>query len=1184
MGYRVLAMSFKNLSLLFLSLWVFSEADAGYYNMGAMLQGPKLVFSTPPSSSVTVSTAFPVPPSVSIVKPNGTVVSTATDSVTLTAHTDAACTIAASSISATTNPKPAVSGVAAFTSVIYNSTGKIYLKAKASGKKPACSSAIIVSNPVTPSPNPTLFKFTLEGPSSIGTNNCSTYNVVLKDEYNNIVTTTSSVTVDYTGAGTGSFYSNSGCTTTTTSGTITANTSQTIVYYKTNNVETNVLQATDPTSQVMNGSLTVDVTGFKLTLSGPKVANTTPTCIGPYTINYLTAAGATAGVIAVSVARNTFGSETMYSDSGCTANLVFPATVNTNGAGIGTFYFKGPTILPTSGPITLTASATGAASASISIGIGTGTTITKLGLTGASGPITSRCTAYTVTTQDASSVVQPVSSNTTVTMTATGSANLYSDYSCLTSTASMVIPAGYSQGTFYFKNTVSEVSTITVQSSGLTQASMAATTTNTLANTKIVSGSNFTCALVEDKTVKCWGGNASGQIGNGTTIDSYVPVVVQGLDQVTDISAGGGTVCVIASSIVKCWGYNSYGQLGNGSSYATLPYSTSPVTVSGGLTGINKISVGPTHVCAANSSNVYCWGQGTYGQLGNNLATDSTTPVAVNSITNTLSIAVGQSHSCAVLTDGTGRCWGNGSFGALGDNNTIQRNAPVTVSGLTGASTISATYFSTCAISGSSVKCWGDNAYGQLGNGTVTQSLTPVTVTGLTTATSISSGVGFVCALLSTNTIKCWGQNNYGQIGNNTVVDALTPTSVSGITTASKLGSGDSFACVILSDQTARCWGDNSSGQLGNGNTNNILTPSQVPNLTNVIAAANSASSTCALLSDKTIKCWGSNSSSTLGNGTTLDSSVPVAVTGISTATAISGGGSSGHMCALLTSQGIKCWGYNGNGQLGNNSTTTASTPVDVSGITTATAIASGHNHVCALLANQTVKCWGNNVNGQLGDGTTTQSLVPVDVSGITTAVAIASGFNISCALLSDQTIKCWGLNSFGQLGNNALGTNSSVPVTVSGISNAISLSRSSGSNHMCAVLADQTAKCWGKNTDGQLGNNAVVHSGVPVAVVGLNSVYSMSLGLSYSCAIITDKSMRCWGINNTGQLGIGNTTKQLLPTPVLSQTPFLNSNANNSTSCAVNSDQTLSCWGFNSSRQTGTNFLTPGFVLNFPQ
>ena len=410
------------------------------------------------------------------------------------------------------------------------------------------------------------------------------------------------------------------------------------------------------------------------------------------------------------------------------------------------------------------------------------------------------------------------------------------------------------------------------------------------------------------------------------------------------------------------------------------------------------------------------------------------TIVVNGAILHVTQISAGTYHTCAVTTSGGVKCWGYNSNGQLGNNSTTQSLVPVAVSGLTsGVASITGGGNHTCALTTSGgVKCWGFNAYGQMGNNSTTDSKVPVAVSGLTSGvTQIAVGNYHTCALTTSGGAKCWGFNAYGQMGNNSTTNSLVPVAVSGLTSGvASLAGGDNHTCAVTTAGGAKCWGLNYYGQLGNNSTANSNVPVDVSGLTSGVASlAGGNAHTCAVTTSGGVKCWGRNTAGQLGNNSTTQSLVPVAVSGLTSGVAsITGGGN--HTCALTTSGGVKCWGFNAYGQMGNNSTTDSKVPVAVSGLTSGvTQIAVGYLHTCAVTTAGGAKCWGNNGYGQMGNNSTANSNVPVDVSGLTSGVAsLAVGNYHTCALTTSGGAKCWGRNYYGQLGNNST-TDSYVPV-----------------------------------------------------------------------------------------------------------------------------------------------------------
>jgi len=824
------------------------------------------------------------------------------------------------------------------------------------------------------------------------------------------------------------------------------------------------------------------------------------------------------------------------------------------------------------------------------------------------------------------------------------------------------------------------------------------------------------CALLNSGAVKCWGENSFGQLGDGTSgIIRRTPVDVIGLNSgVTAIAVSGIHTCaVISNSSVKCWGSNFRGGLGDG----TTTDRSTPVDVVGLSSGVTSIAVGGFHTCALSTSGgVKCWGSNTTGQLGDGTKIDRYTPVDVAGLNSgVIALTTGLGHTCALMNSGGIKCWGDNSSGELGDGTTTQRLTPVNVVGLSGDVTaIMTSIYHSCALTSSGgVKCWGRNDQGQLGDGTIIQHVTPVDVVGLNSSLSVVTVGGYhTCVLTSGGAVKCWGDNSSGQLGDGTITQRLTPVDVVGLggetptdtptptniapptcvtfnvtlngqqevppntstatgtamvqvdtttntlnyavsfsglagietaahihgfaasgvnapvlfglpmgnpkvgygtyreseeanilagltyinihstafssgeirgqiaggivgcsvptatppptatstatpvlptstpmntpvstatstpsdNTSTSIAAGAFHSCAITSVGAVKCWGQNEYGQLGDGTTTSHSTPVDVIGLSSGVAAITAGRyHTCALTSSGGVKCWGYNAPGQLGDGTTIDHLTPVNVVGLSSGvTAVTTGDT--NTCAL-TNGGVKCWGREFD-EFGGS--TDHSTPFNVSGLSNGViAITTGAYHTCALISSGGVKCWGWNVLGQLGDGTTTSHSTPVDVVGLSSGVTAITAGSFgwpsphTCALISGGGVKCWGRNDNGQLGDGTT-IDRRTPVDVNSLNGGVS-AINAGGPHTCILINGGSVKCWGNNSDGQLGDGTTTNHNTPVDVVGLSGgVSAISAGGSHTCTLTNSGAVKCWGRNDNGQLGDGTTTNRSSPVDVV--------------------------------------------------
>lgn len=356
------------------------------------------------------------------------------------------------------------------------------------------------------------------------------------------------------------------------------------------------------------------------------------------------------------------------------------------------------------------------------------------------------------------------------------------------------------------------------------------------------------------------------------------------------------------------------------------------------------------------------------------------------------------------------------------------------------------------------------------------------------------------------------------------------------------------------------------------------IPPSGTP-LNGVLRVSAGYSHACALLSDTTVACWGSNGGGQLGDNTTLDSSTPVQVPGLTGVTQISTGRF--HTCALLTTGRVKCWGLGIYGQLGRaiGDATPSGSPSYVADLIGIIQISAGWNHTCAVRLDNTAWCWGQNSNGQLGigSGSTFESEPrPVAVStpppGAGTPLSgvrsVAAGRASTCARITFDAAVCWGANGSGELGNGTT-TDSHFPTAPAAFVATMDLGV--GAEFACA-RNNGLVTCWGRNVQGQLGNSSFTDSLVPVAT-SITAAAGLSVGARTACVI---GPARCWGDNVEGQLGIGTFTV-VPPTGANTPAPVIDLPAQptqiavgETFVCSVMPNTHVWCWGLNSAGQLG--------------
>ena len=695
------------------------------------------------------------------------------------------------------------------------------------------------------------------------------------------------------------------------------------------------------------------------------------------------------------------------------------------------------------------------------------------------------------------------------------------------------------------------------------------------------------CAILDNDELKCWGYNGTGELGLGvsgganTSISNVASETGDGLnavdlgaDKAIQVGIGEKHACVLLDNQkVKCWGDGTFGQTGRenltpnitGNTTATKPVNLPYIDLGTGRTA-SRICAGYSHSCAIlDTGDVKCWGLNAHGQLGqghiNHLGDD-----ASEMGDNLLDINIGTSRTatdlvcsgystCVTLDTGDVKCWGYNAYGNLGIGNT--------------------TYI-------------GDNTQ-EMGD-----SLEKVNLGISRTAVKLFKGIHQVCAKLDNGDMKCWGKNGKGQLGQGhlynigqsalSLGDNLDPINLSSTESIVAIQANEFSACGLLSDNTLKCYGGEHSGSRGSGLSiigdkssemgANLLTLDTGTNATFKKIKSKDLT-TCGLNFDNQLSCWSDGASGARASGNSVSRGGIPSDWGDGLEFIDFGGGRtvkdfdiayrSG--CAILSDDSVACWGRNYYGQVGLQGFSVrgdsasevgnhfVTNPTNLGTVSTPTEIVAGYQFKCARFSNGKIKCWGRNEYGQLGKVEATYPLLGtlnahmgdnltfLDLGTNINSTQICAGREFACSLFDNQKVKCWGRGTYGQLGqgsNTDLGDHAG---ELGDVLNFINLGTnrtakkiSCGQQHACAILDNDSLKCWGYNQYGQLGQGDILHRGDQSGEMGDN-LQTVNLGTGRfaidiiggyhsTCAVLDNNDVKCWGQNNNGQLGLGHLTE----------------------------------------------------------
>lgn len=662
----------------------------------------------------------------------------------------------------------------------------------------------------------------------------------------------------------------------------------------------------------------------------------------------------------------------------------------------------------------------------------------------------------------------------------------------------------------------------------------------------IAVGPNYALALASDGTVWAWGANTSGQIGNGSTIQAFLPVQVPGLSNIVGVAVNSATSYALASNgTYWAWGTNTFGEFGNG----TNTSSNVPVHVTT-LNGAIEFASGTSNHMVALKSNgeAHAWGYNNFGSIGDGTTENKNVPTKV---ANSSYIAVGKGNNTGFgkTSDGKIYAWGLNASGQLGDGSLTTRFTPVQVYPVPEPVTMSSGVFASGGISHSlvilpdkTVMAAGSNVNGQLGINSTADQNKLTQVPGLTNVASVAAGyLAHSTALRGDGTVWQWGEGQYMGFGSGATPQlvparVLTDINTNPFNSITAIGAGDTFTVAVKSDGTVWSWGIDSTqtGVLGYDNgAARVAAPRQVSGLPSIARISVGEKHTLALADNGTVWAWGNNLNGKIGNNSTTHVFTPVQVSGLSNIVDVATGNSTSY--ALAIDGTYYAWGNGATGRFGNDGTASSLVPVQVTTLNDAVTFANTSSpHILALTSNGETYGWGINSQGGIGDGTTAHKFVPTRVTD-SNFVAIGGGSQTGFGKTADGRIFAWGGNANGRLGD---GTNDNqlIPVLVYPQHTPepppeLPAAQISAAYHHSMVLLENrdvysfgTGRTGHGDTDGRL---------IPTKIETLSNAKQVAAGTWHSLILLENGDVYSFGWNKYGQLGDGTLTDRLAPTKI---------------------------------------------------